>query len=253
MKNLHIFLFAALYVVTCTQFISAQNISIGLRVGVGMSSFLGDVGKEVRVVVNEGEGPVVTEIERSYPLKQAFYGGVAANIGFGEKFSVMPELLYSAQGGNEEIKVALDGGEATTITTVYNIGYFKIPILAKYYVMGEMGNGLSLYAGPHVGFKLSEAGTAKISSEFVTLEIDLKDEDFKGLDKDEKEVDLLNGLDFGVIAGVDYEFEFGLSVGLRYDVGFLTLFNTENVALKNNTFKNQMFSLAIGYMFNLGG
>ena len=244
MKKLHIFLFAALYVVTCTQFISAQNISIGHKVGIGMSSFLGYDG---------GEAPAGIKIELSYLLQLAFYGGVAANIGFGEKFSVMPELLYSAQGGTRETKITPDCDEATTITTVFNIAYFKIPILAKYYVMGEIGNGLGLYAGPHVGFKLSEAGTIEATGAIEVKETDLKGGDFKGLDKDGKEVDILNGLDFGVIAGVDYEFEFGLSVGLRYDVGFLTLFNTENVALKNNTFKNQMFSLAIGYMFNLGG
>ena len=244
MKKLHIFLFAALYVVTCTQFISAQNISIGPKVGVGMSSFSGDGG---------GEDPAGIKTELSKPLQLAFYGGVAVNIGFGEKFSVMPELLYSAQGGTKEIKVTPTGGEATTTTKVFNIVYFKIPILAKYYVMGEMGNGLGLYVGPHVGFKLSEAGTIETTGAIEVKEADFKDEDFKGLDKDGKEVDLLNGLDFGVIAGVDYEFEFGLSVGLRYDMSLPTLFNTENVALKDNTFKNKMFSLAIGYMFNLGG
>ena len=241
MKKLPILLVAALYVIACMQFVSAQNIFVGPKTGVGMSSFLGESGFKS----TQGD-----KVEESSGFRLAFYGGAMLNIGLSDKFSLQPELLYSTQGGVIEIEES----DIKKIEKVaYKIGYFKMPVLAKYYLIGELGSGLGLYVGPQVGFKLTQSGTVEIKeNNETTLEGDFEEDELKGVDKKDGNVNLLNDLDFGVIAGIDYEFSFGLSLGVRYDVGFLTPFNTKNVSYKDNTFKNHMINLSIGYLFNLG-
>ena len=66
--------------------------------------------------------------------------GVLAGFEISEKFSVQPELLYSAQGAKE------DGGDGEL-----KLDYINIPVMAKFYV----AEGFSLEAGPQVGFLMS--------------------------------------------------------------------------------------------------
>ena len=241
MKKLHI-LITALYVITCTQFISAQSISIGPRVGFGLSSYMGDHGIDDATLDFLGA-------EASSEFVLGYYVGATANISLSDKFSLQPEILYAAQGGALKLTFTGDGdNEEASITTIFKIGYLKIPVLAKYYVVGEAGNGLGLFLGPHVGLKISEGGTLE-DSEGNTE--DFEEDDFKGLNEDGEEVDVFNGLDVGLIVGANYEFDFGLSVGLRYDLGFLGAFNTDAGDSEDTTYKNSAISLSLAYMFKL--
>ena len=91
---------------------NAQNIHFGAKGGVNFAD-LSDVSADGRT---------------------GFHLGLLAEVGLG-KFSVQPEVLYSAQGVDD-----------------INLDYLNIPVLAKYYVI----QNLSLEAGPQFGFNTKE-------------------------------------------------------------------------------------------------
>lgn len=128
-------------------------------------------------------------------MKTGFHVGVLAEIFINEKFSVQPELLYSAQGTafkQEGIELKL------------NMDYINIPIMAKYYVM----DGLNIQAGPQVGFLVkSELG-----------DLDSKDS--------------TQSVDFGINLGAGYELPMGVFFDARYNLG-LTKTNKEDKDYKN--------------------
>src|SRR5690606_27412266 len=72
-------------------------------------------------------------------MKIGFHVGAVAEIKFNDKFSLQPEVLYSAQG----TKVDKEGVEKD-----FKNDYINIPIMAKYYIVG----GFSVELGPQVGF-----------------------------------------------------------------------------------------------------
>ncbi len=261
MKTLRISLIAAVCAVMSLQFASAQDISLGVRVGPGLSSFIGESG------IKEIEGVTLTE---SNGFIFSYYGGISANIRVSDKFAIQPELLYALQGSATKQEAEFTsivaehiGIDKATTTTTRKLGYFKIPVLAKYYVVGEVGSGLGLYLGPQLSFKISEAGTREMTAELdgkeielkkgeiITGTFDLEEEDFKAKNKDGEEVDGLNGLDVGLIVGADYEFDFGLSIGLRYDIGLMPVANQDAVGSEDTTFQNHTVSLSLAYLFSL--
>ena len=137
--------------------------------------------------------------------------------------------------------------EASANDHLYKIGYLKIPVLAKYYVVGEAGNGLGLFLGPHVGLgiftkvvhgKLKE--NSSLEKKSLRMEI-LKKMTLRDENEDGDEVDIINALDMGLIVGANYEFDFGLSVGLRYDLGLLGAFNTAALYQEDNTLQKQCY------------
>ncbi|WP_010255134.1 porin family protein [Myroides injenensis] len=144
----------------------------------------------------------------------SFHVGAVAEIFINEKFSVQPELLYSAQGaeskfdfgfGSKKLKMKLD--------------YINIPIMAKYYVW----EGLNIQAGPQLGFNVK----GKIEGE------DIKDN--------------VKGFDFGLNFGAGYELPVGVFFDARYNVGLTNTFKkVEGEEIKA---KNGVFQISVGYKF----
>ncbi len=126
--------------------------------------------------------------------------GLMAEIPISEKFSFQPEMMYSGQGSN------------------VTLNYLNIPLMGKYYLT----KGLSLEAGPQIGFLLS----AKNDN------LDLKD--------------LYNTVDLGVNFGVGYKLDNGLNFSARYNLGLSDINNVEGFSDKN---QNGVFQLSVGYFF----
>lgn len=149
--------------------------------------------------------------------KFGFNGGVVANFGINDMFSVQPEVLYSMKGVKE------NGGSGKL-----NLNYIDIPVLAKI-ATGE--TGLFFELGPQVGFLAS----AK-----------LKD----GSDSQDIK-DSFKSVDFGYAAGVGFQVSSSAMVGLRYNGAFTNAtkaidFGSTSVESK---VKNSAFQLYVGYMF----
>ena len=144
--------------------------------------------------------------------RTSFHLGGVAEVSILEKFSIQPELLYSAQGAKDES----DDDE------VVKLDYITLPILAKYYVM----DNLSLEAGPQIGFLLN----AEVEDDGGT--IDLKDN--------------TKSTDIGFAFGAGYKLESGLNFGIRYFLGS----DVNDIEEDSDKISNRVFQLSIGYFFN---
>src|SRR5690606_31086389 len=103
--------------------LAQQQVKFGPKAGVNLATISGNDDSEMKI---------------------GFHVGAVAEIKFNDKFSLQPEVLYSAQGAKE--KGEGDGK--------MNNDYINIPIMAKYYFV----EGFSIEAGPQVGFLMkSEA------------------------------------------------------------------------------------------------
>ena len=183
-------------------FTNAQETKFGLKAGLNVANFGGDAEDAKSLV--------------------GFHVGGFAEIKLSDKFAIQPELLYSAQGANEEYS---EFGAPVEITQ--NLGYLNIPVMAKYYV----AEGFSLEAGPQIGFLLN----AKIKAEY------------EGESEDESNKDAFKSIDFGVNFGAGYDFTENFSAGVRYNLGLSNIAETED----GDDFKinNSVFSVSIGYKF----
>jgi len=170
---------------------NAQIVRFGLKGGINFSTLVGD-----------------TEDNNS---RLGFNGGGFAEIKIIDKFFIQPELLYSEEG-----TIYDDDDKLKT-------SYFKIPILAKYYVAKK----ISIEAGPQIGFLLS-------ASEFG---------------QDAK--DIVNSFDFGAALGLNYDFTNNIFIGGRYNLGLYNIAKLDNLPEfdPNFTVKNSVFTVFLGYKF----
>ena len=172
--------------------VSAQT-SFGIKLGGNLANLTGDGDSDIRLSI---------------------HGGGVAEIDISEKLSVQPELLYSGQGAKfGDLVLAFD--------------YIQLPILVQYMVI----NGLTIQAGPQIGYNLS----AKIKS-------DGNSDDYKDFAKALGQE--FNDFDFGAAVGAQFQTKLGLFFQARYNMGFLDF-------IKDGDSKNAVISISVGYM--LGG
>lgn len=173
--------------------VNAQDIHFGVKAGLNLASLGGDAEVDSRT---------------------SFHIGGLAEIKVSEKFSVQPELLYSAQGavaeGNSDIVTQLD--------------YINLPVFAKFYV----AEGLSLEGGPQVGFAINR-------------NVDADGED---VDAD----DAYKPIDFGVGIGASYKLEQGLFFSARYNLGLSNILEEEVFGPDAEAFNN-VIQFSVGYSF----
>lgn len=181
----------------------ASDISFGLKGGLNFSLITGDD-------TDNFDGRV------------AFHVGGVVEFPISEKFSVQPELLYSAQG---------DKGNFDGMDVEFNLDYLNVPVVAKYYV----SEGFSLEAGPQLGFLLSA------KAEGGGVSIDIKD--------------VIKSMDFGFDFGLGYKLDNGLNFSGRYYVGVSNFVDSNgsimDVPISSDGSKNynNVFQLSIGYFF----
>lgn len=184
----------------------SQDIQFGAKAGANFSTFTGD---------NEHAD-----------TRTAFHFGVMAEIEISEKFSVQPELLYSAQGA----EYSDVGFSEFTYDGTFKNDYLNLPIMGKYYV----AEGFSLEAGPQVGFLLSAKEEWEETNTGDSGEDDLKDS-FKGID-------------FGLNFGLGYKMENGINFAARYCLGLSDL-NDDDDYFGDDTYKNGVIQVSVGYFF----
>jgi hypothetical protein len=201
MRKINFLLFVILAAFGFT--IQAQSVDFGVKAGLNLASITGDDTSGL-------------------DSRTAFHFGVVAEISVSDKFSVQPELLYSAQGAKESFL-----GESIKV----NFDYLTLPIMAKFYV----SKGFSLEAGPQLGFLMSSKIKAVGESE------DLKD--------------ITKGIDFGLDFGVGYKMDSGLNFGARYNLGLSNFWDipsgTVDPEFGIGDIKNQnaVIQLYVGYFF----
>jgi len=180
-------LFMAAFVLSTTFAAAQEYVYFGIKGGVNFSTFSGD-----------GFSDFNDESART-----AYHLGLLAEVPVSDRFSVQPEVLYSAQGfdiirreDNADIKHQLD--------------YVNIPVLAKFYLT----DGFSLEAGPQLGF-------------IVNDQIGDGDNDVNFYDDDRNDLDVSLGL------GPSYKFNNFFLYG-RYNAGLTDIYDRQGADAKNS-------------------
>lgn len=155
-------------------------------------------------------------------IKTGFHVGAVAEIKFNEKFSIQPELLYSAEGAKFTGSYPIVGN----VEEKLNYDYINIPILAKYYIV----DGFSVEAGPQVGFLVKAEN--KLSNASTELTNDVKNN--------------LSSTTFGLGFGVAYDLPMGLFVNGRYNLGLSDIVKNNN----NSAQKSNVIQVGLGYKFD---
>jgi len=174
-----------------------EKIRFGAKAGLNVSNLVGDPDENFKI---------------------AYHIGAVLEIPISDKFAFQPELLYSAQGSQTEDL----GFDVKT-----NLSYINLPLMFKYYV----ASGLSIEAGPQVGFLVSAKG--KIEANDFDEEVDI-DEFF-------------TGIDLGANFGIGYQLDMGLFFQGRYNLG-LSNINDEDFA-DEFKIKNSVIQFSVGYKF----
>ena len=175
------------------------------------------VGLGVRAGVNMSSLP--TKLESSGVSVKAddmsgltrFYVGALVDVPFTWRWHMQTGVDFSWQGG----KASGDKMRSTQI---------QIPALAKMYVIERMPVLLGVYGSYAISNKI------EIEGEKYSLD------------------DLYHKWDFGMQAGVAYEFDFGMFAEFRYMRGFLNL--AKNEATQNGVkikMHNQTFQIGVGF------
>ena len=175
-----------------TTFISAQEfVYFGVKGGVNFSSFTGD-----------GYDDFVDPEERT-----SFHLGLLAEIPVSDRFSIQPEVLYSAQGYDIS---SMDGADDVE----FQLDYINVPVLAKFYLF----NRFSLEAGPQIGFLVNKEIDTNPTGDGGDISIN---------DDNYKDVDFALGL------GASYKFS-NFFVSGRYNIGLSDIYDVEGVDAKNS-------------------
>ena len=165
----------------------SQSFSLGPKAGVNISNYTG--------------GDIDSDALVGYHL------GAVLNYGFGDVFSIHPEVLFSTQGA----KVSNGGAKSD-----FKISYVTVPIMLKFKTNG----GFYFEAGPQAGFRTSS---------------DLGDQSINNFAKN---------LDISLGAGIGYQSKIGLGVGARYIAGLTKVgnFSGQNI---NPDFRNSVIQASI--------
>ena len=120
--------------------------------------------------------------------KTDFYIGALAAFEFVHFYTLQPELTYSRQGA-----------EFNTLEGDLELNYLGLNIINKFSPVKDFG--LHFLVGPGLNFKVSD----NLSSEKFDDASDV------------------SGFDLTLIAGLGYDFPFGLSIETRYNIGLVDI------------------------------
>lgn len=192
-------------------YVNAQTVQFGAKAGVNFASLGGDETEDL-------DG------------RTGFHLGVLAEIPVTGNFAFQPEVLYSSVGAKSEMsEVYMD--LAYSSKEELTLDYISVPLMAKYTVFP----GLSLQAGPQIGFLVKAEDKYEIS---MNGENESGTEDIK---------DSMKDIEFALAAGLSYQLPIGVFFNARYTAGLSDIVDDdgdEDYSLHNN-----VFQLSVGYMF----
>jgi hypothetical protein len=142
-------------------------------------------------------------------MKLGAHVGGTMNLHITDHIIIEPQLMFSMKGTQND--------EESDFKT--NLNYIDLPIHVKY----KMENGLNFFAGPTIGFLLS----AKFDNGEDT-------EDIK---------DNMKSLDMGIDLGLGYEFQSGLGLALKYNIGVANISDIEDFEAKNSAIALSLYFL----------
>ncbi|MBF9236463.1 PorT family protein [Hymenobacter sp. BT683] len=233
--------------VSVAQAQDAGGRRIGVKVGATYSSISGDN-------VSRITGPNFDSDLGSYKLGYNVGVGTSFPISSDGFFSIAPELLYNRKG--YEISSTRTTGLPTGVTSIESeqqrvLHYLDLPILAKI-----NAGGLFFELGPQVSYLFGSKNKQQTTTKFSNGDKDKVENDgsfldYSGVSRGERDKSDLAQFDISGVAGIGYQTEGGLSLGLRYARGFNSLIDSKDTDNEPKAFNNA-FTLQLGYLLPLG-
>jgi len=187
---------------------AAADVQFGIKVGGNMAKVTGADASDVYTTLKN---------------KVGFVGGVFLAFNMGPIFTLQLEGLYTMKGVTMDYD---DGGTAYTDKIFAN--YVEIPLLLKFRIPTP-GISPFVFAGPSVGFKLSE----KFTRDGTDVPLDES---------------LLKGNDYGAIFGGGVNIGHHFQVDVRYSLGLQKVIDTVEGETPVDV-KNGVWSATIGIAF----
>jgi hypothetical protein len=213
----------------CKHFASIGRVSLGIKAGFIQSNLY---GSDVNFLsVNNQTSPL-----------NGFHFGITANSMIGKYFWLKHELNFQQNGAGITLSDSINGDYKSGLK-MYSLQLLPISPTFRF-------KGFQIYAGPYISALLDASIKRKDD-----LGNTYTDKSIFGNGTENTEFNkYLQKFDFGIATGIEYEFNFGLNIGLRYTRGFIPIFDNANV----NTFGqdkpeikiyNHTMSIGLGYSF----
>jgi hypothetical protein len=190
--------------IACVIFAQATmaQINFGIKAGTNISKIEGKAFKD--------------------EFKYGYLAGAFAEIGFGKKLSIQPEVLFSQHQTRVDTAFSNIYENALDLNNYKDVklNYLSIPIVLNY----KLANILSLQLGPQFGILMNQDKTLLENG---------KEAFSKG--------------DFSVLGGAQVNLK-SLRFTGRYVIGLTDIKDVENINNKE-TWNNEGFQLSIGYVF----
>lgn len=165
--------------------------------------------------------------------------GVMADIELKAKWSIRPQLLYSAKGTKFDFGYlsAETGFDLTGFNSTVNYNYLELPIQVVYGLKAGVGRAF-VGAGPYAAYLLSASETTIKSKNIV-------------------QANLKNGsrMDYGLTASAGYELPGGLTASAYYLLGLANLdsgADTPSTIIGSASAYHRTYGITVGYFFGSG-
>lgn len=214
MKNknkIYIYLIAVILCFLDAFSVRAQTV-YGFRIGANVSTFGGDFA--------DAGAP---------ESRTGLIAGSFTRFALRNEFGVQFEVLYSQKGARFEEP------DTSAVEVTLEAIYLEIPVLLTYTVPLSPAVSPILYAGPAVGFEISERIRQRVG-EFEQSESS----------------DDLTSPDLGLLLGADVTLPLGgldALLGVRYTYGFTDLANPERIADPEVRLSNRVLAVTLGFLF----
>jgi hypothetical protein len=183
----------------------------------------------------------------SNQIKTGFHGGLVADFGITNHFSVSPGLRYIMKGGQEERNYNL-GSTAVEEKNKLSYHYIELPVNVVYKFGAEGAGRFMVGVGPYVAAMVNAQNKFKTTTQTIVNgeSIEVVDGGNRELEIGDSEDDEIKRLDYGAQGFIGYEMPMGAFVKGGASMG---LANT--IPGGSSTFmqKNYNFSLTLGYFF----
>ena len=216
-----------------TKVIINARTSLGIKIGFTLSRLR---GQDMDSLSYNGS---------SSPM-QGFHIGITANSMVGRYFWLKHELIATQKGANITLSDPINGAYKTTLKT-WSLDLFPISPAFHY-------RGFQIYAGPY----LSILANANIRRKNAAGEFE-NDHSIFGSGRNFQQSKYMQKFDYGLSAGLEYEFPFGLNIGVKYVRGFAELLDWANsltIGKPTDATKIKIytdyFNVSIGYSFMKG-
>ncbi|PHK29511.1 hypothetical protein VF13_40140 [Nostoc linckia z16] len=216
-------LFPALAILAFGFTTQAQDVKFGVKAGYNLSSFTGDGADGIENL-------------------SGCSAGLVAEVKISDRFSVQPELLYSMQGAKGSFTGFVDPTIFAQADLTTRVNYIAIPVMAKVYA----AKGFSIEAGPQVSFLV--AAKNKVEGTFTDMTSGFS----QNVNSTQDAKKMYKGTDFGVNVGAGYQFDNGIFLQARYNVGLTEIgeeYSEDGTSYEAAKVKNSVFAFSLGYSF----